>query len=126
MLHRRYPIGIQTFSRLIREGYVYVDKTDLVWQMANEDNPFLFLARPSRFGKSLLASTLHSFYSGDRELFRGLKVDSLEWDWQQYPVLHFDLSVTKHLPTEEVRKVLGKQLKMMEEEYGRDEEVGAH
>ena len=123
---RKYPIGIQTFSRLIREGYVYVDKTDLVWQMANEDNPFLFLARPSRFGKSLLASTLHSFYSGDRELFRGLKVDSLEWDWQQYPVLHFDLSVTKHLPTEEVRKVLGKQLKMMEEEYGRDEEVGAH
>lgn len=119
---RKYPVGIQTFSRLIREGYVYVDKTDLVWQMANEDNPFLFLARPRRFGKSLLASTLHSFFAGERELFRGLNADQLEWDWQQYPVLHFDLSTAKHLAAEEVRKVLGMQLKMMEEEYGRDEE----
>ncbi|MBQ4391945.1 MAG: AAA family ATPase [Prevotella sp.] len=119
---RKYPLGIQTFSRLIREGYVYVDKTDLVWQMANEDNPFLFLARPRRFGKSLLASTLHSFFAGERELFRGLKAEQLEWDWQQYPVLHFDLSTAKHLAAEEVKKVLGIQLKLMEEEYGRDEE----
>ena len=119
---RRYPVGIQTFSRLIREGYVYVDKTDLVWQMANEDNPFLFLARPRRFGKSLLCSTLHSFFAGERELFRGLKADRLEWDWKQYPVLHFDLSGAKHLSAEEVKKVLGRQLKQMEGEYGRDED----
>ena len=119
---RKYPVGIQTFSRIIREGYVYVDKTDLVWQMANENNPFLFLARPRRFGKSLLASTLHSFFAGDRELFRGLKADQLEWDWKQYPVFHFDLSTAKHLPAEEVKKVLGMQLKQMEEEYGRDVE----
>ena len=99
---RRYPVGIQTFSRLIREGYVYVDKTDLVWEMANEDSPFLFLARPRRFGKSLLASTLHSFFAGERELFRGLKADGLEWDWQQYPVLHLDLSPTKDLPSAEM------------------------
>ena len=118
---RKYPIGIQTFSRLRREGYVYVDKTDLVWEMANEDNPFLFLARPRRFGKSLLASTLHSFFSGERELFRGLKADSLEWDWQQYPVLHFDLSTAKHLPAEEVKLVLGRQLEKMEKQYGRNE-----
>ena len=85
-------------------------------------NPFLFLARPRRFGKSLLASTLHSFFAGERELFRGLKADQLEWDWQQYPVLHFDLSTAKHLAAEEVKKVLGIQLKLMEEEYGRDEE----
>ena len=118
---RKYPVGIQTFSRLISEGYVYVDKTDLVWQMANENNPFLFLARPRRFGKSLLASTLHSFFAGERELFRGLKVDQLEWDWQQYPVFHFDLSGAKHLPAEEVREVIGRQLGKLEEIYGRKE-----
>ena len=117
---RKYPVGIQTFSRLIREGYVYVDKTDLVWQMANENNPFLFLARPRRFGKSLLASTIHSFFAGERELFKGLKADSLEWDWKQYPVLHFDLSVAKHLPAEEVKKALGLQLSVLEEEYGKN------
>ena len=118
---RKYPVGIQTFSRLIREGYVYVDKTDLVWQMANEDNPFLFLARPRRFGKSLLASTLHSFFAGERELFRGLKADQLEWDWQQYPVLHFDLSGMKHLAAAEVKNALVRQLEKMEKTYGRNE-----
>ena len=118
---RKYPVGIQTFSRLIREGYVYVDKTDLVWQMANEDNPFLFLARPRRFGKSLLASTLHAFFAGERELFKGLKADSLEWDWKKYPVLHFDLSSARHLPAEEVKRVLGRQLDKMERQFGRDE-----
>ena len=118
---RRYPVGIQTFSRLISEGYVYVDKTDLVWQMANENNPFLFLARPRRFGKSLLASTLHSFFAGERELFRGLKADQLEWDWQQYPVLHFDLSGARHLPARDVKNVIGRQLDKLEEIYGRNE-----
>ena len=91
---RKYTVGIQTFSRLIREGYVYIDKTDLVWQMANEDNPFLFLARPRRFGKSLLASTLHSFFAGERELLRGLKADRLEWDWRQYPVFELKMHET--------------------------------
>ena len=119
---RRYPVGIQTFSRLIREGYVYVDKTGLVWEMANEDSPFLFLARPRRFGKSLLASTLHSFFAGERELFRGLKADSLEWDWQQYPVLHFDLSSAKHLPVQGVIDELGRQLSKAEALYGRNSE----
>ena len=94
-MKRKYPVGIQTFSRLRREGYVYVDKTDMVWELAQENNPFLFFARPRRFGKSLLASTLHSFFAGERELFKGLKADQLEWDWKQYPVLHFDLSGAK-------------------------------
>ena len=120
MQRRKYPVGIQTFSRLRREGYVYVDKTDLVWQMANENNPFLFLARPRRFGKSLLASTLHSFFAGERELFRGLKVEQLEWDWQSYPVLHFDLSGPKHLPPQMVEEELSRQLKKMEQVYGDD------
>ena len=120
---RKYPVGIQTFSRIISNGYVYVDKTDLVWQMANEDNPFLFLARPRRFGKSLLASTLHSFFAGERELFRGLKADALEWDWQQYPVLHFDLSPAKDLPTaEELRNRLMLILGYLSYDYGREPE----
>ena len=117
---RKYPVGIQTFSRLRREGYVYVDKTDMVWLLAQENNPFLFFGRPRRFGKSLLASTLHSFFAGERELFRGLKVDELEWDWKRYPVLHFDLSGAKHLPPQGVRDELGRQLKSMEEQYGAD------
>jgi len=70
---RKYPIGIQTFSRIIREGLVYVDKTDLVWQMADYAT-FIFLSRPRRFGKSLLSSTLHSYFAGERELFEGLKM----------------------------------------------------
>ena len=118
---RKYPVGIQTFSRLRREGYVYVDKTDLVWRMANENNPFLFLARPRRFGKSLLASTLHSFFAGERELFKGLKADTLEWDWQQYPVLHFDLSGAKDLPSAEMLAAkLMLILRPLTEEYGRE------
>ncbi|MBR3109740.1 MAG: AAA family ATPase [Prevotella sp.] len=117
---RKYPVGIQTFSRLRREGYVYVDKTDLVWLLAQENNPFLFFGRPRRFGKSLLASTLHSFFAGERELFRGLKVDELEWDWKQYPVLHFDLSGAKHLPPQGVRDELGRQIEKMEAIYGRN------
>ena len=121
MERRKYPVGIQTFSRLRREGYVYVDKTDLVWQLANENNPFLFLARPRRFGKSLLASTLHSFFAGERELFEGLKVEHLEWDWKHYPVLHFDLSAAKHLSAQGVRDELVRQIMQMEAPFGRGE-----
>lgn len=121
MERRKYPVGIQTFSRLRREGYVYVDKTDLVWQLANENNPFLFFARPRRFGKSLLASTLHSFFAGDRELFEGLKVEHMEWDWKKYPVLHFDLSVAKEMVTaEQLQERLMLDMKPFTEIYGCD------
>lgn len=91
---RRYPVGIQTFSEMIRGGYVYVDKTDLVWQLQNYAK-YIFLSRPRRFGKSLLSSTLKSFFSGEKELFEGLKVMALEKEWKKYPVLHFDLSRSK-------------------------------
>ena len=74
---RKYPIGIQTFSEIIRSGYVYVDKTDLVWQLAHYAK-YVFLSRPRRFGKSLLSSTLNSYFSGNRELFEGLKMIELE------------------------------------------------
>ena len=94
MTARRYPIGIQTFSELIREGYVYVDKTDLIWQLAHYAK-FIFLSRPRRFGKSLLTSTLESYFKGDKELFEGLKIMELEKEWEQYPVIHLDLSDAK-------------------------------
>jgi hypothetical protein len=91
---RKYPIGIQTFSEIIREGYLYVDKTDLVWQLTNYAK-FIFLSRPRRFGKSLLASTLESYFKGERELFEGLKIMALEKEWQQYPVMRLDISTSK-------------------------------
>ncbi len=94
MTERKYPIGIQTFSEIIRGGYIYADKTDLVWQLANYSK-YIFLSRPRRFGKSLLTSTLYSYFRGEKELFEGLKIMPLEKEWKQYPVLHIDLSVLK-------------------------------
>ena len=120
MTTRRYPIGIQTFSEIIRGGCVYVDKTDLVWQLAHYAK-FIFMSRPRRFGKSLLTSTLNSYFSGERELFEGLKIIELEQDWEQYPVLHFDLSGTKHAGVQGVKDELGRLVKEYEKIYGRDE-----
>ena len=91
---RKYPIGIQTFSEIIRGGYVYVDKTDLVWQLQNYAK-YVFLSRPRRFGKSLLTSTLDSYFRGEKELFEGLKIMELEKEWNQYPVIRLDLSRAK-------------------------------
>ena len=116
-MKRKYPIGIQTFSEIIKVGYVYVDKTDLVWQLAHYAK-FIFLSRPRRFGKSLLSSTLHSYFSGQRELFEGLKIMDLETEWEQYPVLHFDLSGAKHLPVQGVKDELSRLIDRMEAKYG--------
>ena len=91
---RNYPVGIQTFSEIIRGGYVYVDKTDLMWWMQHK-RKYIFLSRPRRFGKSLLSSTLHSFFEGQKDLFTGLKVMGLEEEWEKYPVIHLDLSEAK-------------------------------
>ena len=117
MTPRRYPIGIQTFSEIIRAGYVYVDKTDQVWQLAHYAK-FIFMSRPRRFGKSLLTSTLESYFRGERELFEGLKIMELEKEWNQYPVLHIDLSGAKHMPPSEVRQELENILAPYEREYG--------
>ena len=91
---RRYPVGIQTFSEIREGGYAYVDKTDLVWKLANSVK-YTFLSRPRRFGKSLLTTTLKSYFEGRRDLFEGLKIMELEQDWQQYPVIHVDMSTCK-------------------------------
>ena len=86
----KYPIGTQTFSKIIENGMVYVDKTDLVYNLAQKN--ICFLCRPRRFGKSLLISTLESYFKGDRELFKGLKIEELEKDWTQYPVFRIDFA----------------------------------
>lgn len=114
---RKYPIGIQTFSEIIRNGYVYVDKTDLAWQLAHYAK-FIFISRPRRFGKSLLTSTLDSYFRGEKFLFEGLKIMSLEQEWVQYPVLHFDLSGAKHMKPQGVRDELSRLLDKMETVYG--------
>ena len=117
---RRYPVGIQTFSRLRSEGYVYIDKTDLIWKMTRV-SPFIFLSRPRRFGKSLLTTTLCSFFRGERELFEGLKVMALEKEWKRYPVLHIDVSMAKGQESvEELRGSLMIGMKPLVEFYGKD------
>ncbi len=92
-----YPIGIQTFSKIREEGYLYVDKTDLVYQIANGNSNYVFLSRPRRFGKSLLVSTLKSYFEGRKDLFEGLAMEKLEQEWTKYPVLYFNMSLNKHL-----------------------------
>ena len=117
----KYPIGIQTFSEIRKGNYIYVDKTDLVWQLADYAK-FVFLSRPRRFGKSLLSTTLVSYFKGEKELFEGLKIMGFEKEWKQYPVIHFDLSMAKNQEsTEALRDTLFMLLSPYVEEYGRDE-----
>lgn len=116
---RKYPIGIQTFSEIIRGEYVYVDKTDLVWQLAHFAK-FVFLSRPRRFGKSLLTSTLESYFRGERKLFEGLKIMQWESEWEQYPVLHLDLSRAKNQNSpKELAETLIWALRPLIDIYGR-------
>ncbi len=117
---RRYPVGIQTFSEIINNGYVYIDKTDLMWRMTRLSK-YIFLSRPRRFGKSLLTTTLCSFFEGRRDLFEGLKVMDLEKEWKKYPVLHIDVSMAKAQENEkELRGALLLQLKPYFKKYGDD------
>ena len=90
---RRYPVGIQTFSEIRKGGYLYIDKTDLVWEAARMK--YVFLSRPRRFGKSLLTTTFDSYFKGQKELFEGLKIMDLEKEWNSYPVIHLDLSMAR-------------------------------
>lgn len=87
----KYPIGIQSFEQIIEDGYVYVDKTELIYHLTHEGKIY-FLSRPRRFGKSLLVSTLENYYRGRKELFRGLAIERLEKEWHTYPVFHVDFN----------------------------------
>ena len=115
---RRYPVGIQTFSELRTKNYLYVDKTEYVYRMAHGDAKYVFLSRPRRFGKSLLTSTLRSYFEGKKELFEGLAIEKLETEWITYPVLHFDMSLGKHMDREQLENYLHFQLSGQENKFG--------
>jgi hypothetical protein len=89
---KRLPLGIQTFEKIIDGDYLYVDKTEVIHRLLTTAGEVVFLSRPRRFGKSLLCSTLHSIFEGRRELFSGLAIDGLEWEWIEYPVIHIDFN----------------------------------
>ena len=112
-----YPIGIQDFASIRRDGYVYVDKTELVYKLANTGK-YYFLSRPRRFGKSLLVSTLDAYFSGRKELFDGLAVADLEKDWIQYPVLRLDLSGKQYKSISDLTEILSQHLVKLEGIYG--------
>ena len=95
-----YPVGIQTFSEIIGKNYLYIDKTEYVYRMTHSASKYMFLSRPRRFGKSLLTSTLHCYFEGRKELFKGLGIEKLEAEWNMHPVLHFDMSTAKHMDKE--------------------------
>ena len=90
--NRRLPVGIQSFEKIRKEGFLYVDKTDIIWQLANEGKKYNYLSRPRRFGKSVLVDTLEAYFTGKKELFEGLKIMDLETEWVKRPVIRLDMS----------------------------------
>ena len=127
MATKLYPIGMQTFSEIREEDFLYVDKTEYIYRMTHTSGKYFFLARPRRFGKSLLVSTMQSYFEGKKELFKGLAVDKLEKEWTEYPVLHFDMSGGKHMEPEQLELYLGYILEDQEKKWGINEpRIGAN
>ena len=122
----KYPIGIQSFDQIIEDGYVYVDKTDLVYKLVKEGKIY-FLSRPRRFGKSLLISTLKSYFQGKKDLFKGLAIDKLETEWAEYPVFHIDFNGGFFDKDGELQKRIMGYVETWESQWGKDpfnEEIG--
>lgn len=117
MSEKKYPIGIQNFEKLRKDGYIYVDKTAWVYQLVNTGS-YYFLSRPRRFGKSLLLSTIEAYLQGKRELFEGLAIEKLETAWTQYPILHLDLNTEKYDTPETLESKLHTMLCNWEQLYG--------
>ena len=115
---KKYPVGIQTFSKIREGNYLYIDKTEYVYRMTHTNSTYMFLSRPRRFGKSLLTSTLHSYFEGRKDLFEGLAIEKLETEWTQYPVLHFDMSLGKHLDKDALNRYLHNMLENNEIRLG--------
>ena len=115
----KYPIGIQDFAQIIQDGYVYVDKTDLVYKLATEGKIY-FLSRPRQFGKSLLISTLKYYFLGRKELFKGLAIDKLEKQWAEYPVFHISFSNGNFTDGKILRQILEDYIAEIETVYGKN------
>ena len=113
----KYPIGIQNFEDLRRNGYKYVDKTNFVYKLADEGK-YYFLSRPRRFGKSLFLSTLEAYFQGKKELFEGLAIYDLETEWKKYPIFHIDLNTANFREKDSLYSVLNDYLTGWEEKYG--------
>lgn len=111
-----YPIGIQNFEKLREGGYVYIDKTDLIYRLVSTGT-YYFLSRPRRFGKSLLVSTIEAYLSGRKDLFKGLALEKQETEWAEYPVLHIDLSGKAYDSTESLDEILDYHLDKWERKY---------
>ena len=112
-----YPIGIQNFEKIRKDGYLYIDKTALIYQLVKTGS-YYFLSRPRRFGKSLLLSTLEAYFQGKKELFEGLAMEKLEKEWTKHPILHFDLNISHYDAPDSLYKILNDTLSRYEEEYG--------
>lgn len=113
----KYPIGIQDFEDLRRNGYKYVDKTNFVYKLADEGK-YYFLSRPRRFGKSLFLSTLEAYFQGKKELFKGLAIYDLETEWKKYPIFHIDLNTANFREKDSLYNVLNDYLTGWEDKYG--------
>ena len=118
MALKLYPIGIQTFEEIINRKLLYIDKTEYIYRMAHSGGKHFFLGRPRRFGKSLLVSTMQSYFEGKKELFKGLAIEKLEKEWTEYPVLHFDMSGGKHMEKEQLERYLSFILQDEEKKWG--------
>ena len=114
---RKLPVGIQSFNKIREEGYLYVDKTDMVWKLANQGLKYNFFIRPRRFGKSVFVDTLQAYFEGRKELFEGLKIMELEKEWKQYPVIRFDMS-RGGATANEVKAYLDRTFDVYEQLYG--------
>ena len=114
---RKLPIGIQSFEKIRTGGFTYIDKTDLIYQLASTKSPY-FLSRPRRFGKSLLMSTLEAYFLGKKDLFTGLAMETLETEWKEYPVLHLDLNARNYDSKEALVAILNQHLEKWEAKYG--------
>ena len=115
---RRLPIGVQDFEKLRKNNYVYIDKTQLVYQLTHSSSNYMFLSRPRRFGKTLLTNTLHAYFEGKKELFEGLAIEKLEQEWTSYPVLHFDMSQGKLKSQERLERQIHSLLEDNEKRLG--------
>ncbi|MDR3197836.1 MAG: AAA family ATPase, partial [Planctomycetaceae bacterium] len=118
--NRKLPIGIQDFEDLRTNDYLYVDKTDYVYQLKTSGKPY-FLSRPRRFGKSLFLSTLKAYFLGKKELFDGLAIAELEKDWLEYPVFYIDMNEEGFSNIDSLHNALDTNLKRLEEQWGKDE-----
>lgn len=118
-MKKKFPIGIQSFEKIRTEGYHYIDKTSLVYQLVMTDSPY-FLSRPRRFGKSLLLSTIEAFFLGKKELFKGLAIENLETEWKTYPVLHLDFNAETYDSINSLERILNNYLCTWEAQYGKE------